>query len=257
MPPAQIRTANATHCPSSDFNHGDLRRCLALRPSRRCPSRCGQARPGENQRGPEIARCQNIRPSRGLRSSKKDGPKKDGKARPIVFITPEREAAALTFVQRNHPELADLLAVLKTSQPEEYDRAVRDIFRTLDRINLIQDRDPLQYDLEVAAWTAQSRVQLLAAKLKMGSTEELLRKLRDALTAQNEAKLALLTHERQKVADRLTKIDADIARFETDRDELLDKQLHVLTHSSADTTRPAKLLPKASTKTKPATSHQE
>jgi len=193
----------------------------------------------------------------GSASSKKDGPKKDGKARPIVFITPEREAAALTFVQRNHPELADLLAVLKTSQPEEYDRAVRDIFRTLDRINLIQDRDPLQYDLEVAAWTAQSRVQLLAAKLKMGSTEELLRKLRDALTAQNEAKLALLSHERQKVADRLTKIDADIARFETDRDELLDKQLHVLTHSSADTTRPAKLLPKASTKTKPATSRQE
>src|SRR5690349_8086084 len=81
--------------------------------------------------------------------------KKDGKTKPAIQITPEREAAALAFVQRNHAELADLLSALKTSQPEEYERAIRDIFRVTERLTTIQERDPLQYELDVAAWTAQ------------------------------------------------------------------------------------------------------
>jgi hypothetical protein len=178
------------------------------------------------------------------------------KAKPAITITAEREAAVLTFVQRNHAELADLLAVLKTNQPDEYDRAVRDIFRAMDRMNQIQERDPLQYELEVAAWATQSRVQLLAAKLKMGSTDELVKKLRDALATQNEAKLALLKHERQKASDRLTKIDSDIARFATDREDLIDKQLKILTRTAGEA-RPAKLPPKNSTKAKSATSSKQ
>src|SRR4051795_13096792 len=101
--------------------------------------------------------------------------RKDAKAKPAIQITPESEARAVAFVQRNHAELADLLAALKTSQPEEYERAIKDILRVTDRLALLQDRDQLQYELEVAAWTAQSRVELLAAKLKMGNTEELTR----------------------------------------------------------------------------------
>jgi len=188
-------------------------------------------------------------PTAGSGSIKKDAAKKANTAKPAISITPEREAAVLTFVQRNHAELTDLLAVLKTSQPEEYDRAVRDIFRAMERMNQIQERDPLQYDLEVAAWAAQSSVQLLAAKLKMGSTDDLVKKLRDALAIQNNAKLALLKHEHQKAADRLTKIDSDIARFETDREEVIDKQLKILTRSAGEV-RPAKLLPKNSAKAK-------
>jgi hypothetical protein len=182
--------------------------------------------------------------------------KKEGKVKVAITITPEREAAVLTFVQRNHAELSDLLAVLKTNQPEEYDRAVRDIFRAMERMNQIQERDPLQYELEVAAWTAHSRVQLLAAKLKMGSTEDLVKRLRDGLASQNESKLALLKHERQKASDRLSKIDSDITRFETDREDVIDKQLKILTRTAGEA-RPAKLLPKTSTKAKPPTSFKQ
>ncbi len=172
--------------------------------------------------------------------------KKEGKARPAFFVTPEREAAVLNFVQRNHAELADLLIVLKTSQPEEYERALREIFRATERMNQIQERDPLQYELEVAAWTAQSRVQLLAAKLKMNESDELVKKLRDSLKAQNEAKIVLLKHEKQKAADRMAKIDSDIARFETNREEVIDKQLSLLTGGTDE--RPAKAAAKTTVK---------
>ena len=167
-------------------------------------------------------------------------PKKDAKAKAAITVTPEREAAVMTFVQRNHAELAELLGYLKTNQPEEYERAIKEIFRTTERLDQVQDRDPLQYELEVAAWTAQSHVQLLAARLKMGSSDELLKQLREALKTQNETKLSLLKHERQKVADRLGKLDGDIARFETDRQKVIDRQLQLLTRSAAEG-RPARL----------------
>src|SRR5262245_61842208 len=167
-------------------------------------------------------------------------PKKDGKARPGIALTPEREAAVTTFVQRNHPELAELLRYLKSGQPAEYERAIREISRTIERLSLISERDPLQYELEVAAWTAQSRVQLLGAKLKMESSDELLKELRTALATQNDAKLALLKHERQKVSDRLSKLDGDIGRIEEDREKLIDRQLQLLTQAASEG-RPAKL----------------
>jgi hypothetical protein len=165
--------------------------------------------------------------------------KKEARGKAGVTLTPEREAAVLAFVQRNHPELADLLAYLKSNQPDEYNRATREIFRSTERLALIQERDSLQYDLEVAAWTAQSRVQLLAAMVKMGSSDELVRQLREALRAQNEAKVALLKHERQKAADRMARIDNDIARFENDREKIIDRQLQLLTQAGEG--RPNKL----------------
>jgi hypothetical protein len=170
--------------------------------------------------------------------------KKEAKVRPAPRLTPEREAAAISFVQRNHPELAELLSYLKSSQPDEYERAIRDIFRATERLALIQERDSLQYDLEVAAWTAQSRVQLLAAKLKMGASDELTRQLREALKTQNETRLALLKHERQKAADRVERLEKEIARFENDREQVINKQLSLLT-KAAEEGRPAKLAPKS------------
>jgi hypothetical protein len=180
--------------------------------------------------------------------------KKDAKARPPVAVTPESEAAVITFVQRNHAELADLLVYLRTSQPEEYERAIKEIFRTTQRLAAIQERDPLQYELEVVAWTAQSRVQLLAAKLKMGSSDDLVKQLRAALQSQNTAKVALLKHERQKMSDRLEKIESDITRLEANRDDIVDRQLKLLTRAAAEG-RPVKTAKKKSVSpsaTKPA-----
>jgi hypothetical protein len=86
----------------------------------------------------------------------------------------------------------------------------------------------------------------------MNESDELLKQLRDGLKAQNAAKIALLKHERQKAADRMAKIDNDIARFESDRDEVIDQQLKLLTRASEN--RPAKLLPKTNVKAKANTS---
>jgi len=154
------------------------------------------------------------------------------KAQLPVTITPEREAAVMTFIDRNHPELGDLLTHLRDSQPDAYDQAVKELFRTTERLASIKERDPAQYELEITVWKSQSRVQLLSAKMKMAVTEDLKKELRTALGEQSDAKLALTKHERKKAADRVSKLDDDIQRFTSEREKIIDRQLQLLTRNA-------------------------
>jgi hypothetical protein len=166
-------------------------------------------------------------------TAQQGGKKEAAKNKPTPMnVTPEREAAVQTFVERNHPELAELLSHLKTNRPQEYERAIRDLHRITERLAGIQERDRTQYDLEIALWTAQSRVQLLTARLRMGTTDSLKSDLREALNVQAEAKVALHKHERKRVADRLAMIDADIDQFENERQKVIDKQMDLLVRSA-------------------------
>jgi hypothetical protein len=154
-------------------------------------------------------------------------------------VSPEREEAVMAFVKLNHPELAQLLKHLKENQPKEYERAIRELFRASDRLTQIHDRDRAQYDLEVQLWKTQSRVQLLTARLKMGESEELKKQLQDLLGEQIDNRAALLRHERQKVATRLSRIDSDLQRLENDRQKVIDKQLQTLTGAAVSKTNAA------------------
>jgi DNA repair exonuclease SbcCD ATPase subunit len=160
-------------------------------------------------------------------ADKRDLPKN----KQLLAVTPEREAAVMTFVQRNHPELAELLTHLKVNQPREYERAIRDLHRVTERLAGVQERDLVLYELEAKAWTAQSRIQLLAARLRMGENEALRKELREALGAQVDAKLAVLKHQRSQTAERLAKMDSEISRLENSREQVIDKQLQTLRDS--------------------------
>jgi hypothetical protein len=160
-----------------------------------------------------------------------------------LAITPEREAAAITFVERNHGELAGLLGSLKANQPKQYEQAIREIYRVTERLASVQERDPLLYELEVKLWTAQSQVQLLAARLKMSDSEEYRQQLREALSAQIAARLEVLKHQRTQAKERLAKMDREIQLVEENREQAIEKQLDVLTRLNAKTN------PKAVSKT--------
>lgn len=160
-------------------------------------------------------------------------PRKD-KAKQQLTVTPEREAAVMTFIARNHPELAELLSHLKSSQPREYEKAIKELHRVTERLAMVRERDMAQYELEVAAWTAQSKVQLLAARLKMGDSETVRKELRAALSSQMDARLAVLKHQREQATQRLGKMDSEISKLQGDREALIEKQLQTLEQSLGD-----------------------
>ncbi len=184
---------------------------------------CSLAAPAERQ----VLGQSEATPARAAKAGSRSA-----KTREPQAITPEREAAVATFVERNHGELAPLLAHLKTSQPRQYEQAVREIFRVTERLAGIQERDPLLYELEVKLWTAQSRVQVLAARLSMDMTDSLKEELRAALSEQIAARLLVLKHQREQAAQRLARMDRDIDQLESSRQAAIDRQLEMLSRAA-------------------------
>jgi hypothetical protein len=153
---------------------------------------------------------------------------KSEKAKPAPGITRAREAAVMAFVTHHHPELADLLVQLKSGNTKEYEKAVRELFRTSERLAQIREKDMVQYDLELTLWQAQSRVQLLSARVKMSTSKDLREQLKTALNDQLDARIALLKREREKASERIADLDQQLQRMEKNRKQLVDRQAETL-----------------------------
>jgi hypothetical protein len=143
-------------------------------------------------------------------------------------VTSEQEIIVEQFVREHHRELAALLIHLKQHRNNEYQRAVRDLHRTYERLEPYRTRDPERFELELKLWQAQSRSQLLAARITMSEEVQLRDQLREALEEQQQLRLTLLRRERERLSDRVGKLDEQIARLEKDRQQTVDRQLAAL-----------------------------
>ncbi|REJ91517.1 MAG: hypothetical protein DWQ29_05640 [Planctomycetota bacterium] len=140
----------------------------------------------------------------------------------------DEEHAALEFARDHHPELADLLDQLRATNPKGYRNAIREVARDRARLERIEERNPERYELELKAWTIDSRIRLTAAQSVMGDADEARVRLRDLLVERNVVKLELLRFERQRLSDRLERIDASIERLESDPETTADRELDQL-----------------------------
>jgi hypothetical protein len=154
---------------------------------------------------------------------KKGRPRNPPGALPV--FTPEGEAAALKFVGENHRELAALLKQLKANSPEEYKRAIRELFRTTEKLAQTKSTDVDRYDLDLEGWKIDSEIRLLAAKLTMGDDEELRGKLRKQFAKKNKLQVQRLELEKRRAEQRLKKIDENIEKLKRDQDQIADRQM--------------------------------
>ncbi|MDB5334659.1 MAG: hypothetical protein JWN70_278, partial [Planctomycetaceae bacterium] len=139
-------------------------------------------------------------------------------------MTPEREQSALDFVEQNHPKLAKLISLLKTSNPKEYQRALKELYRTSDRLAGIRTKDPARYELELDAWKLQSHVRLLAARMTMEDDPEIEQELRGMLKKKAENQLKLLQNERESLQARLKQVETQIERSSKSQDEFVQQE---------------------------------
>lgn len=154
---------------------------------------------------------------------------KPARAKPAPGMTKAREAAALAFVREHHPELEQLLIQLKESQPKQYEQAVRDLFRTSERLATFHERDPPRHNLELKAWQAKSRVQLLSATLLMTPRDKQLRtKLKQLLLDEAKVRRELLKLEQNRVQRRLEKIEAQINDIDANAERTAERQVKLL-----------------------------
>lgn len=155
------------------------------------------------------------------KNAAKNTPKGGGKNQEM---TPEREQAALDFVAEHHPKLAKLISPLKLSNPREYQRALKELFRTSERLATIRTKDPARHELELDAWKLQSHVRLLAARMTMEDDPEIEQELRAMLKKKAENQLKLLQNEREALQARLKQIESQIERSSKSQDAAVQQE---------------------------------
>lgn len=160
-------------------------------------------------------------------AEKKSGPKAKGPftSPAMPAFTPAREAAAMAFVREHHPEVADLLENLRSSRPEQYRRAARELFRASERVSQWKERDAARYELELAAWKINSRIQLLLARSSMSPDVDVEEELKKLITERVETRLAIRKLDREQLSKRLALAEADIERLSKEKDATVERQL--------------------------------
>ena len=144
---------------------------------------------------------------------------------PVEPVSQQREAAAMSFAQQYHPELAELLTRLRDSNPAQFAKAVRELDQTRDRLEKNRERDPERYSIMLHEWQLDSRVRLLAARLTMSTSAELETELRQVLNERHDVRLQLLTYDRERSKVRLQKMDEQIAEHVQSREATVDREL--------------------------------
>jgi len=139
----------------------------------------------------------------------------------------DQEQSALAFAKANFPELAQLVASLKKQQPKEYQKAVRDLHRTADRLAKLQRHDPARHEMELKKWKCQTEIELLMAQCRLPTADkaQLRADLRKALLERHQLQLAALKQEHAKAAERLAKLDKQIQQMDRDHETSVDRLL--------------------------------
>jgi hypothetical protein len=170
-----------------------------------------------------------------LPAAEEKGPRnaKPNRAAALGF-TPEREAAAMTFVRTHHPELANLLTRLKDRRAGEYQKAIRDLFRASEKLAQSQEMQPLRYELELENWKLASRVQLLVARLTMDRSPAMEQELRELIAKQLEVHEKLIRLDRDRAAERMKSFDAELSRLAGDREQVLEEKFQKALRSAGE-----------------------
>jgi uncharacterized protein YhaN len=139
------------------------------------------------------------------------------KAQPeSVSVTPAREAKAIAFARKHHPELADLLARLKKADAQAYEKALREVSQNTERLSKLRETDTERYDFSLRMWTLDSRIRLLAARSTMSNDPGIENELRELLRERQDLRLAMLKVERERLHARLERLNGQIQQLESD-----------------------------------------
>jgi hypothetical protein len=161
----------------------------------------------------------------GLASVGADGPARGKKAGPgpaSENTLAAREAVVLPFVRENHPELAEVLEPLKVMKPDQYERAIAELWQTTRMLANFKKNDERRYQAALDLWKARSRAELIAAQLVGAPSPDRESQLRAALENQIAAELRQQRLERELLTARLRKLDETIERLETKRDAVVE-----------------------------------
>lgn len=139
--------------------------------------------------------------------------------KPVPEVSLEEiEPQVLDFVKQHHPELVSLLQLLKSMNEMEYETAVREINKVLNRLSPLQKRDPELYTIELEAWKVQSKIDLTLARAVAQTKEVEVDVLDQLVRRQIELQKKRLRHERNLLSARQQQLKESLEKLEADEE---------------------------------------
>jgi hypothetical protein len=159
---------------------------------------------------------------------------------PLPAFTPQREAAALQFVEQHHPELGQVLARLKKLNQEQYEQAIRQIFQESASLAAAKANDEKLHELMLEAWKVRSRIQVLAAQLACASNRdpEKEAELKRLLYRQVDLQRQNIEYRRDKALASVKIMETNIKTLEDNRDSIVERHFGFLTRSPKKANNP-------------------
>ncbi len=158
------------------------------------------------------------------------------KKKPDMPMGAAEESAARNFAKQHHPELLPILDHLKKERQREYRRAISDLHKAAARLAQWKKKNPTRYELELDAWKLRSRIQLLAAQVRLEPDDaKLLTAIRRALLEQADMQIAACEAERDRQAERLKQLEAHLRQLREGRLDRVNKQIEAWTRSKKHT----------------------
>ena len=162
-----------------------------------------------------------------------------------VKISAELERKATSLVSAHLPELAPVLEKLKKSNPKQYELAIRDLAKSVRRLETAKTRDQELFEIEVEILKTQSDTRLLAAKLKVRDKKSDRDALRRAVERLHGAELQKQRYNIRETKKRLARTQQQLAAaekrlktLEDSRESYLEKNYQSLLKTAGRTDQP-------------------
>lgn len=161
--------------------------------------------------------------------------KTDTKSAP-AFKPALTEEQALAFAREHHPELASLLDMLRGMDRKHYEDALRDLTRDIERLAR-GDRDTERYALSLELWKLDSRIRLDVARHRMSGASEFEASVRPLVQQRHDVRIRLLELDRRRSAERVARLDQELATLRARPEERTAQEITVLKKSVAGAAR--------------------
>jgi hypothetical protein len=138
--------------------------------------------------------------------------------------SPERVAAILAFAREHHPELAELLARLEMTDGKQFEKALADLGKDVDRLDRTKSNNPVQYERALRRWKLDSRIRLIVARLSMADSSDLEAELRAAIEERLTLRQQDLRDEEMQLKKRLESNTRQQQDLDTNREKLLEQE---------------------------------
>ncbi len=155
--------------------------------------------------------------------------RKDNRAERLALFTEEREAAALAFVTKHHPELKPVLEQLKAMKHVEYRDAIMDIFLSSENIARIRANDPELADIMLSHWEVKSKLDLAIVWLRKDKKPEQIPVVRALMNRQHELRIAQLELEQKRLERRAASLKETIASAKANQNAEVEERLSKVT----------------------------